>query len=124
MTKTTLKKSDFPESVHGLLDKPKSDLLNIIARKDDVETRLNRENAEMKKKIEELNNVVVEQSGVITHQNHTIDELNTQIDISNESIHHITEEHIKTTKNFHNCFICLIIVIICLIIALVKIYGC
>ena len=121
---TTLKKSDFPESVHRLLDKSKTDLLNIISRKDDVENRLNKENSEMKKKIDELNSVVIEQSGVITKQNHTIDELNTKIDISNESIHHIAEEHMKTTKNFHNCFICIIIVSICLIIALVKIYGC
>lgn len=121
---TTLKKSNFPESVHGLLDKSKTDLLNIISRKDDVENRLNKENSEMKKKIDELNNVVVEQSGVITKQNHTIDELNTQIDVLNESVHHIAEEHTKTHKNFLNCFISLIIVTICLIIALVKIYGC
>lgn len=121
---TTLKKSDFPESVHGLLDKSKTDLLNIISRKDDVETRLNKENSEMKKKIEELNSTIIEQSGVITKQDKLINELNTQIDVANETIHHIGEEHMKTHKNFLNCFISLIIVTICLIIALVKIYGC
>ena len=121
---TTLKKSDFPESVHGLLDKSKTDLLNIISRKDDVETGLNKENAEMKKKIDELNSVVIEQSGVITKQNHTIDELNTQIDVANETIHHIGEEHLKTHKNFVNCFIVLVIITICFILSLVKIYGC
>lgn len=115
MAGTSLKKSDFPESVHGLLNKPKTDLLNIIARKDDVETRLNRENAEMKKKIEELNNTVVEQSGVITNLNGSVDELNTSLSIKQEDFNAIVEDNEKVRKNFNCCFATLVIAVMIII---------
>lgn len=115
MAKTTLKKSDFPESVHGLLDKPKSDLLNIIARKDDVETRLNRENAELKKKIEELNTIVLEQSGCITKANKALEEANTSVELANDEIDKLRSDNYKLHKNFSNCFIALAIVVIILV---------
>lgn len=119
MAKTTLKKSDFPESVHGLLDKPKSDLLNIIARKDDVETRLNRENAELKKKIEELNTIVLEQSGCITKANKALEEANTSVELANDEIDKLRSDNYKLHKNFSNCFITLAIVVIILIAVLI-----
>lgn len=115
MAGTTLKKSDFPESVHGLLNKSKSDLLNIIARKDDVETRLNRENAEMKKKIEELNNTVVEQSGVITKLNASVDELNTSVSIKQEDFNIIVEDCERIRKNFNCCFATLVIAVVVIV---------
>lgn len=111
MAGTSLKKSDFPESVHGLLNKSKSDLLNIIARKDDVETRLNRENAEMKKKIEELNDTVVEQSGVITNLNSSVDELNTSLSIKQEDFNAVAEDNERIRKNFNCCFATLVIAV-------------
>ena len=91
MAGTTLKKENFPESVRGLVNKPKTDLLNIIARKDDVETRLNKENNDLRKKVEELSNTVVEQSGVITNLNASIDELNTSLSIKQEDFNTVNE---------------------------------
>lgn len=112
MNKTTLKKSDFPETVHGLLSKSKSDLLNIIARKDDVETRLTRENSELRKKLDELNTVVLEQSGVITKSNKLMEETNTSLNLADEQLR---LENYKLHKDFSNCFITLIVVVIVLI---------
>lgn len=111
MAGTSLKKSDFPESVHGLLNKSKTDLLNIIARKDDVETRLNKEKTEMNKKIEELNNTVVEQSGVITNLNSSVDELNTSLSIKQEDFNAIVEDNERVRKNFNCCFATLVIAV-------------
>lgn len=115
MGNTTLKKADFPESVHGLLNKSKTDLLNIIARKDDVETRLNKEKAEMNKKIEELNNTVVEQSGVITNLNASVDELNTSLSIKQEDFNIIVEDNEKVRKNFNCCFATLVIAVVVIV---------
>ena len=119
MAGTSLKKSDFPESVHGLINKSKTDLLNIIARKDDVETRLNRENAEMKKKIEELNNTVVEQSGVITKLNSSVDELNTSISIKQEDFNMIVEDCERIRKNFNYCFATLVVAVVVIVVLLI-----
>lgn len=115
MASTSLKKSDFPESVHGLLNKPKSDLLNIIARKDDVETRLNKENGELKKKIEELNSTVIEQSGTITKLNASVDELNTSLSIKQEDFNTVVEDNEKVRKNFNCCFITLFIAVLVIV---------
>lgn len=115
MAGTSLKKSDFPESVHGLLGKNKTELLNIISRKDDVETRLNKENAEMKKKIEELNNTVVEQSGVITNLNSSVDELNTSLSIKQEDFNAVIEDCERVRKNFNCCFITLVIAVVVIV---------
>lgn len=115
MAGTSLKKSDFPESVHGLINKSKTDLLNIIARKDDVETRLNRENAEMKKKIEELNSTVIEQSGTITKLNASVDELNTSLSIKQEDFNAVVEDNEKVRKNFNCCFATLVITVVVIV---------
>lgn len=115
MAGTSLKKSDFPESVHGLLNKPKTDLLNIIARKDDVETRLNKENNDLRKKVEELNNVVVEQSGVITNLNASVDELNTSLSIKQEDFNAVVEDNERIRKNFNCCFITLFIAVLVIV---------
>lgn len=115
MANTTLKKENFPESVRGLLSKPKTDLLNIIARKDDVETRLNKENNELKKKIEELNNTVVEQSGVITNLNASVDELNTSVSIKQEDFNIIVEDCERIRKNFNYCFATLVIAVVVIV---------
>lgn len=115
MAGTTLKKENFPESVRGLLNKPKTDLLNIIARKDDVETRLNKENGELKKKIEELNSTVIEQSGTITKLNASVDELNTSLSIKQEDFNTVVEDNEKVRKNFNCCFITLFIAVLVIV---------
>lgn len=134
MAGTSLKKADFPESVHGLLNKSKSDLLNIIARKDDVERRLTEENntlkiqngslnkcikeaqetiTDNKKKIDELNNTVVEQSGVITNLNASVDKLNTSLSLSinTEDFNAVVEDNERVRKNFDCCFATLVIAV-------------
>jgi t-SNARE complex subunit (syntaxin) len=111
MAGTTLKKENFPESVKGLVNKSKTDLLNIIARKDDVETRLNKENAEMKKKIEELNNTVVEQSVIIKKLNASVNELNTSVRIKQGDFNIIVEDYERIRKNFNCCFVTLVIAV-------------
>ena len=112
---TSLKKSNFPESVHGLLGKNKTELLNIIARKDEVETRLNKENSELKKKIDEFNTVVLKQSGCITKANKALEEANTSVELANDEINKLRSDNYKLHKNFSNCFITLAIVVIILV---------
>lgn len=115
-----LKKADFPESVRGLVDKPKTELLNIIARKDDVERRFIAENVSFKKKIDELNTTILEQSACITKSNKTLEETGTSLDMANDEITKLRMENYKLHKNFSNCFITLAVVTIILIVVLIH----
>lgn len=127
---TTLKKGDFPESVHGLIGKNKTELLNIIARKDEVEKRLSEQVRKLTETVEHNRNAAAQYANdlkkdndIIRQQSETIkqlqqknDEINTEIDITNDKITQLKTENYKLHKHFNYLFIVMIFLLIVFVI--------
>lgn len=127
---TSLKKENFPESVHGLMNKNKTELLNIIARKDEVEKRLSEQVRKLTETVEHSRNAAAQYANDLKRENDVIhqqsekikqlqqknDEINTEIDITNDKITQLKTENYKLHKHFNYLFIVMIFLLITFII--------
>lgn len=129
MAGTSLKKADFPESVHGLMNKNKTELLNIIARKDEVEKRLSEQVRKLTETVEHSRNAAAQYANdlkkdndIIRQQSETIkqmqqknDELDTSLSINQENFNAIVKDYEKVCKNFNCCFVTLVIAVVVIV---------
>lgn len=117
---TSLKKENFPQSVHGLLNKSKTELLNIIARKDDVETRLHTNLDEATHSCKCLQETVDNQAKIIEKYKKSASEADTAVDIANETIAQLKTKNWKLHKDFNYLLIVAVLMFITLVIMVIR----